>query len=75
MYYIMDTAGHVTTYTLEGALSLLLAAVAYKIYRMRVRSESNCCGDRLHVTTSNRGDSQTDLQMVSTANRTPESTV
>ena len=57
-------ASDVTTYTLEGALSLLLAALAFKIYRMRVRSESSCCGDRLHVTTSNRGDSSTDLQMV-----------
>ncbi len=59
----MDTADQVTTYTLEGALSVLLAAIAYKIYRMRIRSDSHCCGERFHVSTSNRGDSSTDLQL------------
>lgn len=59
----MESADQITTYTLEGALSLLLAAVAYKIYRMRVRSESHCCGERIQITTSNRGNSSTDLQL------------
>lgn len=53
-----------TTYTLEGALSLCLAVCAYKIYKMRIATESDCCKHCLRIKTSNRGDSQTDLQMV-----------
>ncbi len=52
-----------STYTLEGALSLCLAVVAYKIYKMRIATESDCCKHCLKIRTSNRGDSQNDLQL------------
>jgi len=51
-----------TTYTLEGALSLCLAVLAYKVYKMRITAESDCCQHCLRVRMVNRGDSQNDLE-------------
>lgn len=51
------------TYTLEGAGTMLLVVIAYKIYKLRIASESDCCGHALRVKTSNRGDSRTDLEL------------
>ena len=41
------------TLTLETSFSLLLFVIAVKIYKMRVHTESGCCGS--HVTTDNPG--------------------
>jgi hypothetical protein len=43
------------TLTLEGAASLLLAVVAFKLYRARVTTHSGCCGDSVVIDTSNPG--------------------
>ncbi len=51
------------TYTLESAATLLLVVIAYKVYKVRVATESDCCGHALKVKTSNRGDSSHDLEM------------
>lgn len=51
------------TYTLESAGTLVLVIVAYKIYKLRIATESDCCGHALRVKTSNRGDSSHDLEM------------
>jgi hypothetical protein len=59
-----------TTYTLEGALSLCLAVVAYKVYKMRITTESDCCKHCLRIRTVNRGDSNTDLEF--TARQPPD---
>jgi hypothetical protein len=52
------------THTLEGAAALLLAVCAYKLYKLRLVSESDCCHHALRMKTSNRGDSDTDLEIV-----------
>ena len=52
-------------YTLEGAASFLIAVIAYKVYKLRVASESDCCGHAMRLKTSNRGDSKNDLELVS----------
>ena len=52
------------TYTIEGAAALLLAVLAYKLYKLRVASESDCCGHAMRIKTSNRGDSNNDLELV-----------
>lgn len=57
-----------TTYTIEGAGSLVLAVIAYKIYKLRVTTESDCCHHAFRLKTSNRGDSQNDLQLTSMRN-------
>lgn len=51
------------TYTLESAGTLLLVVMAFKIYKLRIATESDCCGHALRVKTSNRGDSSHDLEM------------
>lgn len=51
------------TYTLESAATLLLVVLAYKVYKLRVATESDCCGHAFKVKTSNRGDSSHDLEM------------
>ena len=53
------------TYTLESAGTLVLVVLAYKIYKLRVASESDCCGHAIRVKTSSRGDSSTDLELAS----------
>ena len=51
--------------TIEGTAALLLAAIAYKLHGLRVATESDCCGTGsvLQVKTSNRGDSNNNLEM------------
>ena len=51
------------TYTLESAGTLVLVIFAYKIYKLRIATESDCCGHAFRVKTSNRGDSSHDLEM------------
>ena len=43
------------TLTLEGSVSLLMFVLAVKLYKMRVHTQSGCCGDALLVTTDNPG--------------------
>ncbi len=50
-------------YTLEGAGTLLIVVCAYKLYKMRHVSESDCCHHALRLKTSNRGDANSDLEM------------
>ena len=53
------------TYTLESAGTLVLVVLAYKIYKLRVASESDCCGHAFRFKTSSRGDGSTDLELSS----------
>jgi hypothetical protein len=50
---------------IEGAAALLLAVIAYKLHGLRAATESGCCGSGsvLRVKTSNRGDSNNNLEM------------
>lgn len=41
--------------TLESSLSLLLLVICYKILRMKIHTETSCCGDKIHITTDNPG--------------------
>ena len=43
------------TLTLEGSVSLLIFVMAVKIYKMKIHTQSGCCGDALLVTTDNPG--------------------
>lgn len=60
-----DIPCEITKITLEGACALLILAIAYKVYKMRIASESECCGDSFHIKTSSRGGSDTDLELAS----------
>ena len=44
--------------TLEGSLSLMLVVLAYKLYRMKIKSHSGCClekGNGFVLNTQNSG--------------------
>lgn len=53
----------ITTVTLEGACAALILAAAYKLYKMRISSESECCDGHVRYATANRGGSHTDLPL------------
>jgi hypothetical protein len=54
----------ISQYSVEGAGSAFLIVLAYKLYRMRIASSSQCCGDHIRFRTVNRGDSSHDLELV-----------
>ena len=43
--------------SLETAACLLVMVIAYKLYRMRISAESECCGGSVNVRASNPGNS------------------
>lgn len=40
---------------LEGAGIVFLLVLAYKLYKIRIRTRSNCCDDSLNIETDNEG--------------------
>ena len=41
--------------SLEAAGSLLIFVLAIKLYKAKIVTSSGCCGDRLHISTENKG--------------------
>ena len=39
-------ADQMVTLSLEGAFSVLIMTLAYKVYRMKIKSHSGCCLDK-----------------------------
>jgi len=48
----MDNLG---VLTLEASASALIMVIVYKIYRMKCKTRSGCCGDQIHFETENIG--------------------
>lgn len=44
-----------STYTIESAVAVLLLSIAFKIYRLRCHSSSDCCGSNVHFDAENPG--------------------
>ena len=40
---------------LEGAGMVLLMVLSYKLYKMKIKTHSKCCGDNVEVMTQNSG--------------------
>ena len=49
--------------TMEGACSLFLAVLAYKLWRMKISTHSGCCGDKVIIDTHNEGHHEPDGAM------------
>ncbi len=49
---------------LEGAGIIFLMVLAYKLYKIRIRTRSNCCDDSLNIETENDGSSSHDIPPV-----------
>ena len=44
-----------TKYTLEGACSFFIMVLAYRLYKMKCRTSSNCCDDHITADFENSG--------------------
>ena len=40
---------------LEGTLMIFLLTLSFKLYKMKIKSHSKCCGDNVEVETRNDG--------------------
>lgn len=40
---------------LEGAGIIFLLVLAYKLYKVKIRTRSNCCDDSFNIETENEG--------------------
>lgn len=50
-------------YSIESAGALLLVVIAYKIYKLRIVSVSDCCHGAFKFKTVSRGESTHDLEL------------
>ena len=41
----------------EGSLIVFLLTLSFKIYKMKIKSHSKCCGEQLEIETENDGGS------------------
>ena len=48
-------ATDILNYGLEGAGTILILVIAFKIYKMKITTHSGCCGDRVIIDTQNSG--------------------
>lgn len=51
----MEELSSTTKYTLEGACSLFIFVVAYRLYRLKCKTSSNCCEDNIQMDLENNG--------------------
>jgi len=51
IYYMEDY----TKYSLEGACSFFIIVLAYRLYKMKCRTSSNCCDDHITADFQNSG--------------------
>jgi len=60
----MQDYNKITEYSLEGSCSLLIAIIAYKLYRMRCNTASKCCGDRFESDLHNDGTGENNINNI-----------
>lgn len=53
----------ILTSGLEGAGLIFLLVLSYKVYKMKIKTRSNCCGDSLNIETSNDGGNHEDVPL------------
>ena len=46
---------------LEGAGLVLLLVIAYKIYKVKIRTRSECCGEGFSIETNNPGGGEVEM--------------
>lgn len=49
---------------LEGSGMILLLVISYKLFKMRIRTHSNCCGGNVDVITDNPGGGEDAVETV-----------
>jgi len=41
--------------SLKGSLSVFILVICYKIYKMKIKTHSGCCGEHIVLDTANEG--------------------
>ncbi len=41
--------------TLESATGIFICVIAYKLYKLRCKTHSGCCGDKIEIDLENSG--------------------
>lgn len=54
----MTLVQQILTSGLEGSTLIFLLVLSYKVYKMRIKTKSNCCGDSFNIETENEGGTQ-----------------
>jgi hypothetical protein len=44
-----------TDISLKGSLSIFILVICYKIYKMKIKTHSGCCGEKIIIETENTG--------------------
>lgn len=59
----VSLAQEILTSGLEGAGLIFLLVLSYKVYKMKIKTRSNCCGDSLNIETSNDGGNHDEMAL------------
>lgn len=51
----MEDLSSTTKYTLEGACSIFITVIAWRLYKLKCKSSSNCCDDNIKMDLENNG--------------------
>jgi hypothetical protein len=54
----MTIIQQILTSGLEGSTLIFLLVISYKVYKMKIKTKSNCCGDSFNLETENEGGAQ-----------------
>lgn len=58
--------------TLKSALAFIILIIGYKIFRLKCKSTSNCCGDDIHIDLENQSERQLQLPALTTPKNNDE---
>lgn len=50
--------------SLEASASLFIFVLAIKLYKMKIKTHSGCCGDKFEIDTENNGAKSTPMDSV-----------
>ena len=50
--------------SLEASTSLFIFVLAIKLYKMKIKTHSGCCGDKFEIDTENNGAKSTPMDSV-----------
>ena len=59
----MEDLSATTKYTLEGACSFFIMIMAWRLYKLKCKTSSNCCDDNIKMDLENGGVQNGDVEI------------
>lgn len=59
----MEDLSSTTKYTLEGACSFFIMIMAWRLYKLKCKTSSNCCDDNIKMDLENGGVQNGDVEI------------